>query len=116
MNYQFHLSTDASQFNTFVIHSDQNNLFQCTPWADVKNNWEHLYASVTNEDKIVATAMVLIRCLPLHKTLFYIPRGPVMDYDNHELVSFMIEHLKKEAKKRISPIGQLVLKPSLLFN
>ena len=35
--------------------------------------------------------MVLIRCLPLHKTLFYIPRGPVMDYDNHELVSFMIE-------------------------
>lgn len=100
MNYQFHLSTDASQFNTFVIHSDQNNLFQCTPWADVKNNWEHLYASVTKEDKIIATAMVLIRHLPMHKTLFYVPRGPIMDYDNHELVSFMLDHLKKEAKKR----------------
>ena len=100
MTYIFQTNLDKKAFDDFVINHPQNNLFQCTPWTDVKNNWNHIYASVTKDNQIVATALVLIRHLPLHKTLFYIPRGPIMDYDNHELVSFMIEHLKLEAKKQ----------------
>ena len=88
MTYIFQTNLDKKAFDDFVINHPQNNLFQCTPWTDVKNNWNHIYASVTKDNQIVATALVLIRHLPLHKTLFYIPRGPIMDYDNHELVSF----------------------------
>ncbi|MBR2067440.1 MAG: peptidoglycan bridge formation glycyltransferase FemA/FemB family protein, partial [Solobacterium sp.] len=48
---------------------------------------------------IVASALVLYRTMPLGKKLFYIPRGPVMDYHNQELVSFVFDHLKALAKK-----------------
>ncbi len=100
MTYIFQTNIDQKSFNDFVMNYPQNNLFQCTPWAEVKNNWDHLYVGVTKDNQIIATALVLIRHLPLGKTLFYIPRGPIMDYNNHELVSFMFDNLKQIAKKR----------------
>lgn len=100
MTYTFHENTDLNLFDDFVIHSDQNSLFQNTKWAEVKDNWDHLYTSVTKEGEMVGAALVLIRSLPLGMTLFYVPRGPVMDYSNHELVSFFLENLKTLAKKR----------------
>lgn len=100
MSYVFHKDTDPTLFDQFVINNEQNTLFQCSTWAKIKSNWEHLYVSVTEDNKIVATAMVLIRKMPLGKTLFYVPRGPVMDYNNHDLVKFMLDHLTEEAKKQ----------------
>ena len=100
MTYQFHTVTDPAKLDEFVINSDQNNLFQCSNWTRVKNNWGNMLTSVTDEDgKIVASALVLIRRMPLGMTLFYVPRGPIMDYKNQELVRFMFDHLKTEAKK-----------------
>lgn len=101
MKYQFHLDTDVNAFNTFVVNSDENSLFQCTKWAEIKENWDHLFTSVTDENgEIAATAMILIRKMPMGTTLFYIPRGPVMDYQNEELVAFTLDSIQKEAKKR----------------
>lgn len=100
MNYQFHIDTDTKALDEFVMNSDQNSLLQCSPWAKIKNNWDHLFTSVTLDEKIVGTALVLIRKLPLNLTLFYIPKGPVMDYSNKELVTFYFNELKKVAKKR----------------
>lgn len=112
MTYTFYKTCNIDEFDSFVIHSKQNTLFQCSLWADVKNNWDHLFTCVKENDEIVATAMVLIRKLPLGKTLFYIPRGPVMDYNNHDLVSFMLSHLKEEAKKQHAIV--LRFDPSIL--
>lgn len=98
-NYIFNTNVNLKEFDDFVIHSNQNSLFQCSLWADVKENWDHIFTSVTLENKIVGTALVLIRKMPLNHTLFYIPRGPVMDYQDDELVSFYLDHLKELAKK-----------------
>lgn len=100
MAYQFHTDVDPKIIDDFVINSNQNSLFQCSNWARIKNNWDHLLTSVTKDDEIVATALVLIRKLPLNKTLVYIPRGPVMDYSNKELVSFYINELKSLGKQK----------------
>lgn len=99
MSYVFHTDADPAEIKNFVVHSDQNTLFQCPEWIDIKNNWGHMLTSVTEDGKIVASALVLIHKMPLGKTLFYVPRGPVMDYHNPELVAFMLDHLKAEAKK-----------------
>jgi serine/alanine adding enzyme len=112
MTYTFYKTSNIDEFDSFVIHSKQNTLFQCSSWADVKNNWDHLFTCVKENDEIVATALVLIRKLPLGKTLFYVPRGPVMDYNNHDLVSFMLSHLKEEAKKQHAIV--LRFDPSIL--
>ena len=47
------------------------------------------------EDQLVAVASILIQPLPLGFSMLYIPRGPIMDYQNKELVSFVIQSLKR---------------------
>lgn len=112
MAYQFNIDVDPKVLDKFVLNSDQNNLFQCSPWASIKSNWGHVFTSVTDNNEVVGTALVLIRKLPLGKTLFYVPRGPVMDYKNKELVSFYINELKKLGKKRHAIV--LTFDPCLL--
>ncbi len=100
MPYIFHTDTDPEQLKEFVVNSDQNTLFQCPEWARVKDDtWNSIYASVTENDRIVGAALILIRPVLFGKTMFYIPRGPVMDWHNQELVSFMLDHLKELAKQ-----------------
>lgn len=100
MTYKFHADTEPKIMDNFVMANEQNTLFQCTPWAAIKNNWEHLFTSVTKDGTTVATALVLIRRTPLNTTLFYVPRGPVMDYDNEELVQFYLKQLTILAKQK----------------
>lgn len=100
MRFEFHLDTDPKAMDAFVTASEQNSLFQCSPWAEVKTNWDHLLASVTESGKIVGTALVLIRKMPLGHTLFYIPRGPVMNYEDSELCEFFLSSLKQAARAR----------------
>lgn len=100
MAYTFHTSTDPVLLDSFVMQSEQNTLFQCSSWAKMKNNWDSCLYSVTKDDRIVATAMALYRSMPLGKTLCYIPRGPVMDYDNEELVRFTLNAIRTDAKKK----------------
>ena len=100
MKYTFYCGSDPKDNDKFVMNSDQNSLFQCSPWASVKNNWDHVYARAEDENgRTSATALILIRNLKKKKKLFYIPRGPVMDYHNEELVSFFIGELRNYAKK-----------------
>lgn len=98
-NYVFHTTYDEEEIDKFVMASEQNSLFQCSEWAYVKENWNHLFTCVTSDDKIIASALVLVRHMPLGKTLFYIPRGPVLDYKNKELLSFYMNELTVLARK-----------------
>lgn len=100
MSLQFYLDTDRKEFDTFVMNHPQNNLFQCSNWAEVKNNWETKLTCVKEGETIVATGLVLIRKLIGNKTLFYIPRGPILDYSNAELIRFYFSNLKEYAKTR----------------
>ena len=55
---------------------------------------------VYQNHKLVAVASILIQPLPLGFTMLYIPRGPIMDYQNSELVascSSPSKHMLKQA-------------------
>ena len=93
--YKFHIDTNKVAFDAFVQEHAYASLLQGSKWSLIKDNWGHQFVSVTKEDTIVATAMILIKHMPLGFTLFYIPRGPVMDYENEELVCFFFAELKK---------------------
>lgn len=99
-NYQFSTTISQSEYESFINNHPLCNLLQSYQWAKIKNNWDHLYTGVYNQDHtLVATGLVLIKKLPLSFTMFYIPRGPIMDYKNKELLSFYFNQLKKVAKK-----------------
>lgn len=100
MKYRWIEHVEASRHDAFVAHSVHCNLLQSAKWAEVKENWNHVILGVEDEQgNLVASALCLIKPLPLGFTMFYIPRGPVMDYQNAELVEFMVKSLRQYAKK-----------------
>ncbi len=91
---------DRNRNDRFVTASEQNTLFQCSPWADLKKStWHPHFVGAEDENgELIATALVLVRPLVFGQNLMYIPRGPVMDWQNDTVVSFFINELKKYAR------------------
>lgn len=100
MMYRFIDCNTPQDHDAFVTKHDLCNLLQSSDWARVKDNWQHAYTAVLAEEKMVAAALVLIKPLPLGYTMMYIPKGPVMDYEDKALVAFYLNALKKWAKKK----------------
>lgn len=98
MEYQFVTDIDAHVHDAFVKQQPLSNLLQSSRWAKVKGNWENARIGVNVDDTLVASASVLIKRLPMGYTMMYIPRGPIMDYENEELVAFFMNHFKRWAK------------------
>lgn len=98
--YEFKIGICATEHDNFVKENPLCNLLQSSAWAQVKDNWRSEIIGVYDEGVLVASALVLIRPLPMHFTMLYTPRGPVMDYNNAELVRFFMLNLKKYGKKQ----------------
>ena len=84
--YHYQLGISTTEHDEFVIQSNQTNLLQSSSWAKIKDNWGNERVGFYQEDQLVAVASILIQPLPLGFSMLYIPRGPIMDYQNKELV------------------------------
>lgn len=98
--FAFKIGVNPQEHDLFVQNHPLSNLLQSSNWALVKDNWEHTIVGVYDDDKLVASSMILIKHLPLGLSMIYAPRGPIMDYHNSRLVKFFIQELKKYAKKK----------------
>lgn len=99
-DYTFRTDVSKDEYENFVSNHPYNNLLQSWNWAKIKSNWGHEYTVVEDkEGKIVAAALVLIKNVPGGFTMMYIPRGPIMDYKDGELLKFYVQELKKLGKK-----------------
>lgn len=97
--YIFKENIEPQKHDEFVKNHPLCALLQSSSWASVKDNWDHEIVGVEENDHLVGSSLVLIKKLPLSMTMMYIPRGPILDYENRELVKFYLESLKKWAKK-----------------
>ena len=98
--YTYKIGITAEEHDEFVKTSPQTNLLQSSDWAKIKDNWGNERLGVYQDQKLVAVASILIQPLPLGFTMLYIPRGPIMDYQNSELVAFMLQSIKTYAKSK----------------
>lgn len=98
--YSYKIGITAEEHDEFVKTSSQTNLLQSSDWAKIKDNWGNERLGVYQDHKLVAVASILIQPLPLGFTMLYIPRGPIMDYQNSELVAFMLQSIKTYAKSK----------------
>ena len=98
--YTYKIGITAEEHDEFVKTSPQTNLLQSSDWAKIKDNWGNERLGVYQDHKLVAVASILIQPLPLGFTMLYIPRGPIMDYQNSELVTFMLQSIKTYAKSK----------------
>ncbi|MBF8970598.1 aminoacyltransferase [Streptococcus sp. NLN76] len=113
--YTCKINSDLQEYDQFVSQHPQANLLQSSSWAIIKDNWksERLIFLDQNET-LVASALVLIRPLPLGLTMLYVPRGPIMDYQNQNLVTFVMKTLKKRAKEHKAIFAKI--DPSLFLS
>ena len=98
--YTYKIGITAEEHDEFVKTSPQTNLLQSSDWAKIKDNWGNERLGVYQDHNLVAVASILIQPLPLGFTMLYIPRGPIMDYKNSELVAFMLQSIKTYAKSK----------------
>lgn len=100
MSFTFVENVDKDRHDAFVLTAKQCTLLQSSKWGEVKDNWGHVICGVEDEEKhLIASAMILIKKLQLSFTFMYIPHGPIMDYDNRELVNYFFQQLKRLGRK-----------------
>ena len=98
--YSYKTGLPTKEHDDFVKASNQTNLLQSSSWAHIKDNWGNERIGFYKDDVLVASASILIKPLPLGFTMLYIPRGPIMDYTDKELVAFVLASLKAYGKTK----------------
>ena len=98
--YTYKIGISAKEHDRFVEESQQTNLLQSSSWAHVKDNWKSERIGFYKDEELLAVAAVLIKPLPLGMSMLYIPRGPIMDYQDSALLTFVLNSLKKYAKTK----------------
>ena len=97
--YTFKTNIDEKKYTNFINKYTYANFMQEKAWANVKDNFDNILCGVYEKKKMVAACSILIRHLTKSTTMFYIPRGYLIDFTNKELLSFMTENIKALAKK-----------------
>ncbi|MFH0887181.1 MAG: peptidoglycan bridge formation glycyltransferase FemA/FemB family protein [bacterium] len=103
MNYQIVGDKDRAKWNEFVSLSDYSPILQSYEWGELKGSfgWTPIrIALLDSNNHITAAASILKRKIPgFNKSLFYCPRGPVVNYNDKVLVNDLLIAIRKEAKK-----------------
>ena len=81
--------------------SPHGDVMQCLPWGEVKKpDWKPIPVSIERDGELQATALILKRSIPrMRRSIFYVPRGPILDWSNPEIAAAMVAKLRSEARK-----------------
>ena len=91
--YEFKELSEA-EFDSFAGKHPGNSIFQTVAWSKLKSNWDHYYVGVSEDKELTAAAMILVRNIRFGFRFAYIPRGPLVDFDNGKLTGFFFSNLK----------------------
>lgn len=93
--------TDRHAWNRFVSASPYGHILQSWEWGEIKGEtgWRPVRLALLEGGDIRGAAQVLIRSLPYGVgRLAYVPKGPVLDYSNTELLQAMLGALRDLAR------------------
>jgi len=89
----------GDDYDNLVKKFDNYSLLQSHKWGKIKEgDWKTKRVVFYEGDEVVAVVSILIRKLFSNKNFIYIPYGPLMDYNNKELLSFVTNSFKEIAK------------------
>lgn len=86
---------EYAEYEEFVSNHPNGSFLQSLKWAKVRDDQESRAVVVRENNKIVASALILIKNVKLFNTcLLYLPRGPVWDYNKPELFDKIMEEVE----------------------
>jgi len=102
MNSKIITYPERERWNDFVANSPNSSILQSYEWGELKSyfGWQPVRIVLENEGQIMAGISILKREVPVIKhSLFYAPRGPIVDLKNKELVGELLDVVEKEAER-----------------
>lgn len=98
----------SSQWDLYLLDLPQPHFLQSSQWAQVKEKlgWKAFFKIwKTDENDIIAGALILERqikipFLPIRAAIQYIPKGPLVDWENKHLIVKVLADLQKFARDR----------------
>ncbi len=87
---------DRNQYKDFLLESEYKNFLQSWEWGELKSrfNWQAQRIGFFKDNELRGIAQVLKRKLPLGFDLLYIPRGPIADWSDLDLINNLLDCLK----------------------
>lgn len=97
--YNYKLDIPIEEFDAMSASHPYTSIYQSHAWAKVKKDWGMYTVGVYKDGKLVGGSYVLKRNVIMHYTLGYMTRGPLLDFEDQEMMSCFFEGLKKLAKR-----------------
>lgn len=69
------------QYDAFNKNKELATLLQSYNWGQIKSTWEQLHFGVFDDSNLTGTLLILKKRLPLGRSMLYIPKGPVMEFE-----------------------------------
>ena len=98
--YRYQIGISSLEHDRFIEQHELVNILQSSAWEKVKSDWNHERLGVYEGKTLLAVASILIKSLPLGYKMFYIPRGPILDYRDTELLKFVLQSIKSYARSK----------------
>jgi lipid II:glycine glycyltransferase (peptidoglycan interpeptide bridge formation enzyme) len=107
-------SEEDAEWDAFVANHPHGSILQTTNWARLKNRfgWTSHRVWMRREGKLVAGAQILYRSAAMGLLkMAYIPHGPLVDWDDDEQVTILLNQIDQSVYERGA--GILKMEPLL---
>lgn len=97
-------NVSQEEYTDFVINHKYSHFLKSYEWGEVSKcrGLSPYYVGLKNDGKLVATALLLKKQLPLGYSYFYIPRGYTIDYSDTSLLNEFTNYIKNFTNKHKS--------------
>ena len=89
------------EYSDFLNKMDYSHFMQTNEFGEIKRIKGFIphIVGLKKDKELVCTALLLEKKLPFNLRYYHIPRGFIIDYDNHELIKEFTNYLKIYCKK-----------------
>lgn len=100
MDYRFLEDLDYERYDAFARSHELGNLLQSAPWPEVKSGWRSQRVGLEDQSGRLSAAALILRRPVLPGLYFaYVPHGPLLDYQDAEVLDRFLSELQMLAKR-----------------
>ena len=96
-------NVEKEEYQNFTVNHKKSHFLQTYQWGcfckKIKRQIPIYLGVVNDDDKLIATALILLKKTPFGFSYGYSPRGFILDYTDKELIRFFTESIKTYMKK-----------------
>lgn len=98
---EFVTNLKEEEYNDFVINHPKSHFLQSYEWGEVSRHRGLIpyYVGLKENNKLIATALLLKKQLPFGYSYFYIPRGYTIDYNDKFILQTFTNYIVQFTKK-----------------